>query len=231
MINLLTTTVAGGTLLLSSLVAFGDAKEQDRDVGRFDAVEMAGFMDVTIEVGKKQSVRVVADADIIDKVETEVRNGTLRIDMEKGRYRNVEKLHVYVTVPELKSAELSGSGDMDISGLDDQDFSFSLRGSGDGIIDADKLKELELELRGSGDIEIEGTCSSVNIQLMGSGDVEADSMKCAEGMVSLRGSGDIEVYASNSIDITLQGSGNVEVYGEPTKVRSKVRGSGEVSVE
>ena len=215
----------------ASLVG-GDTAEQNRDVGKFSAIHTKGVADVMVEVGPKLSVRVEADDDIIDNVITEVEDGTLVIRMERKKrgYYDIDTLNVYVTTPSLDAVMLSGSGEVEVEGLKNQDFSMQLSGSGDAIIEGKSLKTVDLTLRGSGDIEIEGACDKVGITLMGSGDIVADDLECKDAVVELRGSGDVEVFASNRAEVVLRGSGDIVVEGQPEKVISKVRGSGEVTV-
>lgn len=231
--KLLRTTAAVAALALGTGLAAQakDTSEETRDVGAFDEVQLNGSMDVEVKVGGEQSVRIVADSDIIDHIETEVRSGTLRIGLERGNsYRNIKKMIVYVTVPSLKGAALHGSGDMLVDDASADDFEIDLHGSGDMVFNDAKFGELEIELQGSGDIEIDGTCESVDIELQGSGDIEADDMACKSATVSLHGSGDVSVSASEAADVSVHGSGDVVIHGSPDKVRSKVRGSGDIEL-
>ncbi|NVJ70623.1 MAG: DUF2807 domain-containing protein [Alphaproteobacteria bacterium] len=211
-------------------VQAADVSEETRDVGSFDEVYLKGSMDVEVRVGKEQSVRVVADSDIIHHLETEVRGGELHIGLERGNYRNIKKMVVYVTVPSLKAAGIYGSGDMLVEDADADEFEIDLRGSGDAVFKDAKFGNIEMNLQGSGDIEVDGTCNTVDIELRGSGDIDADDMVCKNANVELRGSGDIEVHATDAADISVHGSGDVVVSGSPDQLRSRVRGSGDIEM-
>lgn len=207
-----------------------DTSEETRDVGSFDEVYLKGSMDVEVKVGDRQSVRVVADSDIIHHIETEVRGDELHIGLERGNYRNIKKMKVYVTVPKLVAAGVHGSGDLLIENAEADDFELEVHGSGDAILKDGKFKKIEIGLQGSGDIEIDGTCEDIDVELHGSGDVDAEGLKCKSANVSLHGSGDVGVSASDDADVSVQGSGDVIVSGSPDKMRTKVRGSGDVEL-
>lgn len=231
--KLLRTTAAVAALALGAgLTALAkDTSEENRDVGSFDEVQLNGSMDVEIRVGSAHSVRVVADSDIIDHIETEVRGDTLRVGLDRGHnHRNIKKMIVYVTVPALKGAALHGSGDMLVEKPEADSFEVDLHGSGDMILEDVKFGRVEIELQGSGDIEIDGTCETVDVELQGSGDIEADDMECKSASVSLHGSGDVSVHASEDADVSVHGSGDVVISGSPDKLRSKVRGSGDIEL-
>ncbi|NVJ97302.1 MAG: DUF2807 domain-containing protein [Alphaproteobacteria bacterium] len=231
--KLLRSTAAVAAIAIGAgfAVSAKDTSEEMRDVGSFDQVQLNGSMDVEVKVGGEQSVRVVADSDIISHIETEVRGGTLRVGLDNDhRHGNIKKMIVYVTVPSLKGAALHGSGDMIVEDAVADDFEVDLHGSGDMTLKDVKFGEVELELQGSGDIEIDGTCDAVEVELQGSGDIEADDMKCKSATVSVHGSGDVSVTASEEADISVHGSGDVVVSGSPDKLRSKVRGSGDIEM-
>lgn len=206
------------------------AAEQSRSVSSFDEVSLHGSMNVDIRVGEEQSIRVVADDNIIDELETVVRGDKLRIRLKDGHYGRIKKMHVYVTVPTLKAGSIHGSGDMKIVGSIDGDFEFSVHGSGDSEIDEVNAGALELNIHGSGDVRLDGTCDDVEISVHGSGNVLGKGMKCESADVDVHGSGDVAIHAVSKIEASVFGSGDIDVYGAPDKVRTKVRGSGDISV-
>ncbi|GHF10757.1 DUF2807 domain-containing protein [Kordiimonas sediminis] len=222
-----------GAVMTNSPFALADTPTttQERSVSSFDQVKLRGSMDVEIKVGPARSVTVIADSDIIDRIETEVEGDELVIGLERGHsYRNIRKMLVKVTVPDLTDVDLTGSGDMEITGLERKDFGMSLRGSGDITLKSADVDDLDINLKGSGDIVASGSCDTVTVNLAGSGDIDARDMRCKSADVTLKGSGDVTVYASDMADVLLQGSGDVSVHGDPDKVSSKVRGSGDVEV-
>jgi hypothetical protein len=224
--------LAAGLFTTAALAsnAAKDVSEEMRDVGSFTSVSLNGSMDVSVSVGKETSVKVIADSDIIEYLETEVKNGRLVIDLEDNRsYRNIKKMQVIVTTPTLESARLNGSGDMDVENVETDSFEFELRGSGDAILTDFEVDKLDLKLAGSGDIASDGSCKALDISLRGSGDIAGRKMKCDTADVSLRGSGDVEVFAEKSAKINVRGSGDVDVYGDPDTLDSNVNGSGDVN--
>lgn len=221
---------AAVALTVATAAWAGGAAEETRDVPSFTEVALKGSVDVDIVVGKDRSVRVVADDDIIEHIETEVNNGRLEVKLDNHSHRNIKKMHVYVTVPSLEAAAIYGSGDMKITGGIDGDFEFDIYGSGDASIDDLNVQELDLSIKGSGDLEIDGTCGSLDVSIKGSGNVEGRGLKCSDVEASIMGSGDVAIHASEKIDATVKGSGDIDVYGNPDKVRTRVRGSGDINM-
>jgi len=226
------TAMASVAILSASFVATAkDVAEQMRDVGAFTKISLEGSMDVEVKVGPAQSVKVIADSNIIDNLRTRVRGDELEIDLDHGSYRNIKKMLVIITVPMLEETDLKGSGDMRIEGINQETFKAGLRGSGDVIVADAQVENMRIDLKGSGDVKVDGTCGDIRINLQGSGDVRAKKMKCKSADVSLRGSGDVDLFASESADLTVQGSGDITVVGKPDKISQRVRGSGDIHVD
>lgn len=227
--KLQTTAAVAAMMLGFGMAAHAvDTSEEMRDVGTFKEIKLMGSMDVEVTVGEKQSVKVIADSDIIEHLETNVSGDTMHVRLERGHYGNIKVMRVIVTMPEMTGASIQGSGDMIVTGADAADFELELQGSGDATFRKSKFGKIDIELQGSGDIELDGTCDVIDIELQGSGDIDAGDLKCMSGEVDLRGSGDIEFYASESANVGVHGSGDVVVRGSPDKINSRVRGSGDI---
>jgi hypothetical protein len=222
-------SVAAAALATSALMA-ADTSEETRDVDSFSRVQLSGSMDVEVRVGSAQSVRVVADSDVIDDLMTRVKGDTLKIYLDRNFHGRIEKMKVYVTVPSLEGVGVHGSGDMLVEDAEGDDFEVEVHGSGDATLKNTKVKDLSIDVHGSGDVKIDGTCEDVDVDVHGSGDVMASRMECASGKVSVQGSGDVDIYADGSADVRVQGSGDVSVYGKPDKINSRVHGSGDIRV-
>lgn len=235
--KLFLTAVAGVCLMASSgmsSVMAKDVSEEMRDVSAFSSIRNKGSFDVRVSVGDAQSVKVIADSDVMDKIETEVRGGTLHIEFESERSwnwsRNIDVLRLDITVPTLEAAMVYGSGNFVINGVNGGDFEADINGSGDiSLIDA-TIEDLSISIKGSGDVEASGSCEKLDIEVKGSGDVDARSMECDSGDIGVMGSGDVSAYVKNSIDVGIMGSGDVVVWGKPEKVSSRSMGSGEVVI-
>jgi len=186
----------------------GDLETEERDLGEFDAVKLSGAFDVFIEVGSEQRVKITFDDNLLDIIETEVRRNTLYIS-SKESYSSRRHCRIEISIPELEKVSLSGSGDIEIDGLDGEEFI--------------------VEISGSGDVRAEGHVDELDIQVSGSGDVNARDLEAKDAYVSVSGSGDVRVYASESLNARVSGSGDIQYYGDPEHISTRVAGSGDIS--
>lgn len=185
-----------------------DTKTEQRSVEAFDAIAVEGSVDVDAKVGSELSVEIEAASKVIDDIKTTVEDGVLHIDLEGKLHVNTGRMLVRVTVPSLKSLSLSGSGDAQVEGLDEEAFAIAVTGSGD--------------------VEAGGKAKAVTVSLSGSGDVQARALEAETADITLRGSGDVRVTASETATGSIAGSGDVTVHGGATCTVA-VSGSGDLN--
>jgi hypothetical protein len=141
---------------------------------------------------------------VIDGVGTEVRDGTLELTNDDSG----DDVIVEVSVPRLTAIESSGSGDIDVDGLEADAF--------------------EVHADGSADVAVAGTTGRLALELEGSGDADLGELTAREARVFADGSGDADVRADERLDVSVDGSGDVRYRGDP-ELTSQVDGSGDLT--
>jgi hypothetical protein len=216
---------------------------QSSDLDGFSKIRLSTSSDMNITIGNGFSIEMVGDDELIGNTILEVKGDTLHVKYKRGRfnYDDDQEMVINVVMPNIEAMQINGSGDAEITGVDNKELELSINGSGDLNVSG-KTEKLDININGSGDIEMEevagndvkiningsgdvifagGTCQSIEIEINGSGNVDARQVECQDADVDLSGSGDSIVYASNQIVFDSQGSGEVEVYGKPKTVIDK----------
>ena len=210
----------------------GNIVKKDRKVGEYDEVSVAGFMDVDLVAGKEGTITISADENLMEYIETEVKNGDLKIYIERGKNIKPSKGNkVLITVPfeDINAVSLAGSGDVNTKDvINADDFDVSLAGSGDVNLEIN-ANEVESKLAGSGDIRLTGKSGSHMCRVAGSGDIHAYDLIAENVEATIAGSGDIKVHCTSKLKARVSGSGDIRYKGSPNKEDSKVAGSGSVS--
>jgi len=207
----------------------------DRHLSGFHAVNVAGSFDVYIVQGAAESVKVDAPAEVMDHILTEVNDGELKIYNKNDKWNwgnwwgNHKKIVVYVSVKELSSINLSGSGDVFFKeGISSPSLKLRVTGSGD-MLGKVEAKTLESSISGSGDMKLSGRAENSSINVVGSGDFAARNLLTVSTAVSVTGSGDAEVNASDKVNAIVHGSGDVRYTGAARNVSSIKTGSGDIT--
>lgn len=195
---------------VSTVQGSGVAVTQTRDVDPFTAVDLAGANAITIGVGGEQRVVVRADDNLVSRVTTEVREGTLVVD-ESGSFETVVPMTVEITVPSLDGVYLTGSGTI--------------------LIDAHELGALRVGLPGAGSITGAGSAGTLDVDLTGSGDVDLGKLVARDATVVLSGSGTVLVHVTGALEADVSGTGSVTYTGDPDSVDREITGTGSVAEE
>jgi hypothetical protein len=211
----LVTFAVGLTLLSGCAMAMnakavrgsGTAKTEDREVEKFDRVNVRGSGEVNITVGETQRVTVTGDDNIVPIITTTVKDGELIIEPTESISPRT-KLRFEITVARLRGASIAGSGSVNAEGVNED--------------------EIRLAISGSGDITVRGTTKKLTGAIAGSGSMHLADLTATDASVRISGSGDVTVNASESLEVSIAGSGDVRYLGQPRSVQRHVSGSGSV---
>ena len=208
----------------------GNVITQQRSVGSFDAVEAAGSFDIYLVKGNEGEMTIQGDENLMEYLETEVKNGDLKIKWKKGYSINtVNQFVVTLAIEEINGLSLSGSGKIESKiPLISDHFSTSVSGSGDMMLTIE-ANELEVAISGSGNIDFEGVVNKFDASVSGSGDINAKNLKCKMANLRISGSGGAYLDVSDELFARVSGSGDIKYKGDPAKQDVKVSGSGKVT--
>lgn len=122
----------------------------------------------TIEQGNRRAVIVETDDNYIDRLETEVRDGTLYINTAFGQsISNPTSLRYNVTVTELAALTIDGAGGTFITGFDAGELRITTDGAADAQISDLQADLLAVVMDGFGELEISGNTAVQQITLEG----------------------------------------------------------------
>jgi hypothetical protein len=209
LVSVLALLLAAGAAAAGTVKGSGNVQIEERSVGEFRGLSLLGSADVSITVGGSPSLTVEAEDNILPLITTEVKGGILHIGSEKS-FSTRKGIHVRLTVPELNSVIIIGSGDVDVEGVHGDLF--------------------RAEVKGSGDIVATGSVDRVEADVIGSGDIRLFGLDAVRGEATVKGSGDIRIQASVTLELSVLGSGDIRYRG-PADVQKEVLGSGDISAD
>ncbi len=207
----------------------GKLKKESREMTSYTAVASSGSWDVMIAYGESNTIQVEGDENLLNYIETEVKDGRLSIRPKKNvNLRSKNKITVYVSLTKMTGIYLSGSGDIIGQGRfrNDGTTDFKLSGSGSIKLNFDKVKTAEVAISGSGDILLAGSANTVNTKISGSGNADCSNLIADDASAHVSGSGNVKLNANHSVDASISGSGNISYKGAATDIRKHVAGSG-----
>jgi len=209
----------------------GNVQSQDRNVGSFSGINNSCSADIFISKGESGTIKVVADENLLEYITTTVQNGILVIDT-KGSFWNSKKMEVYLTMNNLTSMELNGSGNVSCADpIPGNNVNIKLSGSGDLKANLES-KNLTLSISGSGNANISGIRGNLETSVSGSGDIDASNLQLANCSATVNGSGDMNLGGSaENLSLKISGSGDINAYNlKAVNVIVSSSGSGDVVV-
>lgn len=220
--------------LLSVSALTASAQGQNRAVSGFNAIASAGSFNVYVKMDGNESVKVEANSDVIDDIETVVEGNTLKIRVKDGwrrNHRDFGRVNVYVEAKSLNALTNSGSGSIKVEGtINANGFKAILSGSGD-ISTGVKSDEVHAVISGSGSISLWGSTNEANFVISGSGEISAKKLKTGSSTAMITGSGNVYVDADKSVSAHITGSGSLIYSGNASVTDSRYTGSGRVTKE
>jgi hypothetical protein len=228
----------------------GEVVEEVRAANGVSGVDLATMGTLHIEVGDRESLRVEAQDNLMEYLETEVRNGQLRIGTRnRVRLRSTRPIHYYLTVTGLDTIAISSSGDIEAPDLQAERFSITIASTGDlemGDLEADTLTvktsssgdvtmgklnadTLEVNISSTGDLDIAGgEVKTQQVTITSSGRYTAQDLASEEADVRLTSSGSATIWVQDNLKASLSSSGDLRYRGDPT-VDATTTSSGDVT--
>jgi len=200
--------VHGGKSSSSGVQGSGVAATQTRAVAAFSSLDLAGSNNVNVIVGAPQSVVVAADSNLISHVTTRVLAGALVIG-DTGSFTTRTPMSVDVSVPSLAALNLSGDGQISVTGI--------------------STSQLTVTVSGSGLLSAAGTATRLDVTVSGDGQAQLGQLIARDVQAVVSGSGLIQVTATASLDAAIPGTGAIVYSGNPSHVTTSITGTGTVS--
>jgi hypothetical protein len=204
--------------------------EETRNLKDFSKISFGVAGNLYINIGPQFKVVLEGDKSLLEDIITEVSGDKLVIKKENWTMSMNERVDVYVTMPELESLGVSGSGKAEIrDAVKRQDLSLSVSGSGKIYAGKLETEDLECHISGSGDILINesGMVNEARIDISGSGSYIGKALELNIADIHISGSGNCTCKVKESLVTHVSGSGDVSYLGNP-KVDARVSGSGKV---
>lgn len=201
--------IAASITALAGCVPFipgGPTTSEDREIEAVTTVELDTSGDLTISEGEPSLV-IRASRGALERLTSEIDGDSLVLGSAPGPGFGMGEVDYDLTLPDLETVELNGSGDIGWEGID-----------GESVV---------IRISGSGDVDLSGTATALTVELDGSGDIDAEDLRTQDAVVAIDGSGNVDVTVRDTLRVEISGSGRVAYSGDPS-VDSDISGSGDV---
>jgi len=211
-------------------LAHANQAQQERTVPAFKAVSVSGGFELKVHRGSPQKVVVRADKDIIEKVETRVVDGELKIALN-GWHMHTEHLEAEVTTPDLIGVEASGGTKVSGDGPKGKDC--KVEGSGGTEIDLKGVacEGLKLEASGGANVKLAGAAKKLDMDASGGVDLDTESLQVADAKLEASGGVSGTMAVTETIDSDFSGGVTLKIKGHPRVKRMSASGGASTEFE
>ena len=199
-------------------LAFNSEKTEIRNVKDFNTIKVSAGIDLYLRMAETEEVKVVADGDIINKVITEVKDGTLKIYMKQNNGWNwgqTKSRKVYVSVKEL--VELNASSGSDVNSentLNGESLKVSASSGSDVNLDI-HYKNFSVDASSGSDAKITGKTKNLEAEASSGSDIKAQELESVICKVRVSSGSDATVNVSDELYAKASSGGDVRYYGNP----------------
>ena len=215
----------------------GTVVEETRTVSNVSGVELTMQGTLYITIGDSESLRIEAEDNLIEYIQTDVNMGSLVIRSRQGTdLQNTRPIKYYLTVTMLSSLVISSSGDIEtenlqsdslsvtisssgnvsISGLDCTSLHVKISSSGNVSVSELMADSISVDISSSGNLDIQkGKAQKQDINISSSGEYRAREVESVSADVVLTSSGEATILVSDHLTGNLSSSGNINYIGNP----------------
>ncbi|MBL4667807.1 MAG: DUF2807 domain-containing protein [Flavobacteriales bacterium] len=205
----------------------GNVQVEQRDVSSFNKIDISGNFDILINQGKKEQLELEVDENLLEFIETEVKNNTLHISSKK-QLGNAESLQLYITVIDIDDIEASGAIQLKNKGtLETENLEIEISGAADIKLNLNVVN-LTMDMSGASETRLSGSADNFEIEISGAGELLAKKLKTKNTTIDISGAGSAVVFVKKTLKVEVSGAGSVEYKGDP-KIEKDISGAGSVT--
>jgi len=212
---------------LESVSGNGVVIETERNVPAFRGITVASGIDVFITQGNETGIKIVADENLHDIIETDVSGGMLRVTSLKNiRYARTKE--VYVIYEKLNELRVSSAGNIiGENTINAKNLDIRITSAGDIELSLD-AEYINVHISSSGDARLFGKVNVLEASLSSAGDLHAFDLESETCRVKVSSSGTARVYATKELDMSASSSGDIIYRGDARIINMNTSSSGDI---
>jgi hypothetical protein len=191
---------------MGSLRGSGRRVMQKRDVPSFTSISAEGAFTIQVTCQKDVSLEVEGDDNVLEVVTAEVHNNVLRLRNTRN-YSTSEPVQFRISVPNLEGLSVSGAGNIEIKGMNNDKF--------------------EIDSSGAPTISVAGNTKVVDIDTSGAAKIDTHNLHAARAVVDSKGVSKVDLDVKDQLDVKISGPSSVTYQGDPV-VNKTINGPGKV---
>jgi hypothetical protein len=214
-------------ILSPTIKGDGNVTEQNREVSSFSEMKISRGMNVYITQGNNTSVRVVADANLLDVIETEVEGDVLVVSSDANIKKCTSK-KVYVTTPNLEVIKaFAGCNVYSESTIDTEELQLSAS-AGSTMKITVKADQLHTSASAGSNISIEGEAETIKGKASSGSNIKAGNLSTSNSELKVSSGANIWITCTQKLNGSASSGGNIFYAGNPSNTEIHKSSGGNV---
>ncbi len=191
---------------------------------KFTEISAAAGLKVYVTQADKFNIQVEADENVIDLINTTIKNGKLRINTSKNI--GAATKNIYVTLPTITKLEGS-SGTLLRTKNTINTSELEVDGSSGAVLEIDVVaNEIDIEGSSGSTLRLSGSSNEAEIDVSSGSFINANELQTQNCNADASSGGNIKVMVERSLVAEASSGGNISYKGNPNvKTKKSVSGS------
>ena len=216
---LLLNLLAISSLMLATSCYFagnlGPMTDEERNVPDFDGLKVTTGIDVKLSQGDRHQVIIKANEDIIDDVESEVVNGTLKLYVDRNWFMGGGTVKAEITFVELNSIDVSAGSDVESEGLLTFDNLEIEASAGSDLRLNLEAYEVKLRTSSGSDANLKGSARNFEARASSGSDISAYDFEVENAVLECSSGSDIKANVTRTMKVKASSGSDIHYRGDP----------------
>jgi hypothetical protein len=190
----------------------------------FTKVSASEGLVVYVTQAEEFSIEVEADDNVIDLIDTKIKNGKLRINTSKNIGHATK--NIYVSLPKVTALAGSSGSHLETKNAI-KTAELEVDGSSGAILELEVVSnEIDIDASSGANLRISGTANEALIDVSSGGNINAKNLQTQNCNADASSGGNVKVQVSRSLVADASSGGNISYSGDPTvETKKSVSGS------
>lgn len=205
----------------------GNIKTEDRVAGSFTTLKVSSGIDVFITQGDTESIRVIADDNLLKFIRTEIYDNTLTIS-SRAFIRKARSKEVHIVYKKLDEINISSAGDVEgINRLTADELDINMSSAGDLNLEVE-ARSINIDISSAGNATLSGKVDELQADLSSVGDLDAFDLSARKARVNASSAGNARICASEEVDLNASSAGDIHYKGDPKTININKSSAGSI---
>ncbi|TMM56786.1 DUF2807 domain-containing protein [Maribacter algarum] len=197
-------------------VVVTDTRTVSEDFTKVSASE--GLM-VYVTQANEFSIEVEADENVIDLIETDIRDGKLRIHAEQNIGRATK--NIYVSLPKVTVLRSSSGAHLTTKNTIKTN-ELEIDASSGAQLDLDvATNEIDIDASSGANLSVTGTADEAVVDVSSGGNINAKNLETRTCNADASSGGNVKIQVSKSLVADASSGGNISYSGDPNVEKKK----------